>query len=229
MYISTLNNSVTKILSQREDRKLKVIRQELHTDDSDGELLIKSDNMIEIDVLQPKYYDIEAPQNYLLIQSNGYYAHPENMLLCILRDERKHIRELGLRRLLKANSEQKNEHVTVEDLTKYISESREDSLMHSVDFPRFPCQTEALERVLKLVTESLLCVCGPKKETGMSKPELLHIRGFSTDHFPNQNYLITNALKSSRLRLDGLRLDYAISRLEKLIVYCATRSCKVDF
>ncbi|KAG8290405.1 hypothetical protein J6590_082402 [Homalodisca vitripennis] len=68
MYITTLNNSVTKILSQREGRMLKVIRQELHTDDSDGDLLVKSDNMIEIDVLQPKYYDKECENLAELIE-----------------------------------------------------------------------------------------------------------------------------------------------------------------
>lgn len=141
-----------------------------------------------------------------VIQRNNYYAHPENMLLCMLTDERKHIRELALRRLLKARSEQKNEvrkfvtpklnfkaedyidmidwadvtiteppmtkHVTDEDLAKYICEARQNSLMHSIDFPRFPCHTQAVERVIKLVTESSLCVCGLEERNGFVKARI---------------------------------------------------------
>ena len=36
------------------------------------------------------------------IQRNGYYAHPENILLAMVHDKNKDIRELGLRRVLKA-------------------------------------------------------------------------------------------------------------------------------
>lgn len=43
-----------------------------------------------------------------VIQRNGYYAHPENMLICMLSDERQQVRELGLRRLLKARLENMN-------------------------------------------------------------------------------------------------------------------------
>ncbi|CAG9818134.1 unnamed protein product [Phaedon cochleariae] len=39
-----------------------------------------------------------------IIQVNGYLAHPENILLCMLGDERLHIRELGLRRILKCRT-----------------------------------------------------------------------------------------------------------------------------
>ena len=142
-----------------------------------------------------------------VIQRNGYYAHPENVLLCMLCDERKHIRELGLRRLLKARLEHKNgvrkfvvpklnfhaedfidmikwtdititeppmtKHITDEDLKKYISEAREPSCqMQSIDFPRFPCHTQAVERVIKLVTESSLSVCGPEARDGFVKAKI---------------------------------------------------------
>jgi len=41
-----------------------------------------------------------------VIQRNAYFAHPDNLLLCMIADDRPHIRELGLRRILKAkNSE----------------------------------------------------------------------------------------------------------------------------
>ena len=39
-----------------------------------------------------------------VIERNAYFAHPENILLCMLGDERKFIRELAMRRILKARS-----------------------------------------------------------------------------------------------------------------------------
>lgn len=37
-----------------------------------------------------------------VIERNSFYAHPENILIAMIFDERRHIRELGLRRVLKA-------------------------------------------------------------------------------------------------------------------------------
>lgn len=37
-----------------------------------------------------------------VIQRNAYFIHPENLLLCMLRDNRRWVRELSLRRILKA-------------------------------------------------------------------------------------------------------------------------------
>lgn len=42
-----------------------------------------------------------------VIQRNAYFGHPENILLAMLTDERKHIRELGFRRILKARATEK--------------------------------------------------------------------------------------------------------------------------
>ncbi|CAH0562737.1 unnamed protein product [Brassicogethes aeneus] len=39
-----------------------------------------------------------------IIQINGYFAHPENILLAMLADSRIHFRELGLRRILKSRA-----------------------------------------------------------------------------------------------------------------------------
>ena len=48
--------------------------------------------------------------NYTVIdpvtQRNRYFTHPENVLLTMLNDERKHIRELAMRLILRARSEQ---------------------------------------------------------------------------------------------------------------------------
>ncbi|CAH1110315.1 unnamed protein product [Psylliodes chrysocephalus] len=40
-----------------------------------------------------------------VIQSNGYFGHPENMLLTMLTDERKFIRELAVRRIIKIRNQ----------------------------------------------------------------------------------------------------------------------------
>lgn len=40
------------------------------------------------------------------IQDNGYFAHPENMLLSMLTDDREHIKKLALRRIINARSRQ---------------------------------------------------------------------------------------------------------------------------
>jgi len=40
-----------------------------------------------------------------VIQRNAYFAHPENLLLAMAADERPHIRQLALRRIIKARSQ----------------------------------------------------------------------------------------------------------------------------
>ena len=37
-----------------------------------------------------------------VIQENSFFAHPENILIAVINDDREHARELGLRRNLKA-------------------------------------------------------------------------------------------------------------------------------
>lgn len=49
-----------------------------------------------------------------VIQRNGFCGHPENVLLAMITDERPHIRELGLRRIIKARS-----HVPANKIRKY--------------------------------------------------------------------------------------------------------------
>lgn len=44
-----------------------------------------------------------------VIERNGFFAHPEHLMLAMTQDNTKHIRELGLRRILKARqSKEKN-------------------------------------------------------------------------------------------------------------------------
>lgn len=42
-----------------------------------------------------------------VIQRNAYFCHPENLLLAMLADEREHVRQLALRRILKAKQQPK--------------------------------------------------------------------------------------------------------------------------
>jgi hypothetical protein len=47
-----------------------------------------------------------------VIQRNAYFAHPENILVAMLSDDRKHIRELAVRRTLKIREEQPDDNPT---------------------------------------------------------------------------------------------------------------------
>jgi hypothetical protein len=50
--------------------------------------------------LSPKHKKIVDP----VFHRNAYFAHPENLLLAMMTDHRPHIRELGLRRVMKARA-----------------------------------------------------------------------------------------------------------------------------
>ena len=49
-------------------------------------------------MLRPDVNNIAFPVS----QRNAYYAHPENILICMINDESEHIRELGWKRIKKA-------------------------------------------------------------------------------------------------------------------------------
>nr|CAH7728928.1 unnamed protein product [Callosobruchus chinensis] len=130
-----------------------------------------------------------------VIQRNAYFAHPENILLSMISDDRKHVRELGLRRILKSRSAAHSEiirqftvpklnfnatdytelinwmevdvtpppvlaNITNEDLKLFIENN------DTLEFPRFPCHTQAVERCVKLVTEASSCVIGEEARDG---------------------------------------------------------------
>lgn len=134
-----------------------------------------------------------------VIERNSFFAHPENVLLAMITDERKYIRELGMRRILKVRMT-KSTHCTVirqfvtpklnfdaheyyemldwttvqvsePPLTTDISEA--DMRLYvktggdtTLEFPRFPCHTQAVERCVKIVTDASLSVCGPESRDG---------------------------------------------------------------
>jgi len=136
-----------------------------------------------------------------VIQRNGYFGHPDNILLTKITDERKHIRELGTRRILKARSEiyglrrfsipelrfdaknyinlidwQTNE-ITEPSLIAEISEHDIEMVFASrnvplFEFPKYPCHTQAVERCVKLATEESAAVCGSKPRDGFIRVRL---------------------------------------------------------
>jgi len=135
-----------------------------------------------------------------VIQRNAYFAHTENLLLCMVRDERAPIRELALRRILKARKEKDETdcsvrqfvvpklNVDAKDYTEIVEwmsckvteppilrNMTNDELwalineteIPSVDFQRYPCHTQAVERGIKLVTEASKLVCDESSRDGL--------------------------------------------------------------
>ena len=111
-----------------------------------------------------------------VIQRNAYFAHTACILLGMLTDDRKHIRELGLRRILKARKQNTarvrrfkipplnldaDDYTNVIDwsellvteppVTMSISDEQLQQFIQEpetpvVKFSRFPCHTQAVER-----------------------------------------------------------------------------------
>ena len=136
------------------------------------------------------------------IQRNGYYGHPENLLLAMISDERLDVREFGLRRILKARSEKQavlcqfsvpklkfdareyfelvdwQESVITEppltmdvmdDDIKLFVKSRGQS---TIEFEKYPCHTQSVERTVKIATEASQAVCGQLNRDGFIRSRL---------------------------------------------------------
>jgi hypothetical protein len=111
-------------------------------------------------------------------------------------DDRKHIRELGLRRVLKARTMKSRKlrrftiltlNLAAQDYTEIINGQKTDvtpppllsKLSDEVDvralivsgeplrFEKLPCHTQAVERCIKLVTEASNAVCGTAARDGL--------------------------------------------------------------
>ncbi|KAJ8728603.1 hypothetical protein PYW07_006299 [Mythimna separata] len=118
-----------------------------------------------------------------VIQRNGYFAHPENLLLAMLTDSQQHIRELGARRILKARTNKENrlrlfqlpvlnlnassyvdlidwqDKITEPPVLKQIPDEVIQTFVEEKgkgDSPllRLPCHSQAVERAVKTVTEA---------------------------------------------------------------------------
>ncbi|KAK4883739.1 hypothetical protein RN001_000010 [Aquatica leii] len=91
------------------------------------------------------YVSTEFPSTNLkvLTEYKWIFAHPENILLAMLADDRKHVRELGLRRIL-----------------KYVPDE--------IRILKYACHSQAVERNVKLVTE----VCGSEARDGFIRSRI---------------------------------------------------------
>ncbi|RVE41638.1 hypothetical protein evm_013716 [Chilo suppressalis] len=113
-----------------------------------------------------------------VIQRNGYFAHPEGILLAMITDDKKHVRKLVARRILKARSIAQSptprlfevplidfnaytyidlincqENLTEPPILKNLSDQEIQKIVESggeseILFIRLPCHTQAVERAI---------------------------------------------------------------------------------
>jgi len=135
------------------------------------------------------------------IQRNGFYGHPENVLLSMVADDRPEIRELAVRRIKKArqakstnirkfvlpklNLDAEDYHSLVNWQECPITEppllmSKSDDDIESAITSRqmwtldeFPCHSEAVERHIRIVSEAATSVCGELRRDGYIRAKLL--------------------------------------------------------
>ena len=129
-----------------------------------------------------------------VVQRNAYFAHPENILIAMINDERSYIRELGWRRILKAKKMgykgirrfklphlvfestdyvnminwQENE-ITEPPLCKKLTNTEIENNIRNktlICFPALPSHTQAVERTVKLVTDASQKVIGRENRDG---------------------------------------------------------------
>lgn len=151
-----------------------------------------------------------------VIQRNSFFAHPENLLLAMIFDNRRPIRELGLRRIIEARRVKSNS-VRVFKLPKLnfqaadyidiiiwaesqitpppildnvsdkvLKEMVEKERLNDIAIPAFPCHTQAVERCVKLVTEASMAVAGPKARDGLIRTKLMSRSKMPTFNFKGQ-------------------------------------------
>lgn len=137
-----------------------------------------------------------------VIQRNAFFAYPENVLLAMLADDRKHIRELALRRILQSRVPRydnqirdfkvpklnfdatdytelidwQSDKVTEPPLTKSISEADLRRMIvnipETIEILNFSCHTQAVERHIKMVTEASTLVCRNTSRDGLIRAKI---------------------------------------------------------
>ena len=149
--------------------------------------------------LSPAIQEIVMP----ILQKNGYFAHSENVLVAMVNDENKIIRELGLRRVLRSRKlsnsvtntktfkipninfdadnfcdmiDWQNVEVTPPPLLYDAADdvirraiNEETKILSANELLNIPCHTQAVERIIKLVTTASSKVCGQKNRDGYLK------------------------------------------------------------
>jgi hypothetical protein len=148
--------------------------------------------MIETSRFLPVRYRVVVQQ---VLKRNSYPAHIESIILAMLKDNRQVIRRLALKRILRAREEdipnrkfqipeirlQATSYEELLDwqttprlepvLTKHISTAQISSWLSSttdvdIDIQPFPCHNQAVERLVKIVTESASKVYGHDSRDG---------------------------------------------------------------
>ena len=152
--------------------------------------------------LDPKTKDIAFP----VVQRNAFFSHPENIILSMITDPQKHIRQIGYRRIRKSRSNTPNKTVrkfqvpklnfdclsytdlidwqTVNErslLTKNFSNEKLDELIVTGDIfplPKYPNHTQSVERCIKLVTEASSLVTGTQRRDGLIRSRIISRKNF---------------------------------------------------
>lgn len=134
-----------------------------------------------------------------VIQDNGYFAHPENILIAMLTDTRNHIRELAVKRILQSRQNDVPHRifripkinfnaedyidlidwsacvVTEPPLTLNMSEKQLLDIVMKNEIPKFekfPCHTQTVERCVKLITDASSKVCGENARDGYIRAKI---------------------------------------------------------
>jgi len=135
-----------------------------------------------------------------VIERNAFFAHPENLLVCMLFDDRDHIREQALRRIINAREAESSTkrrvfkppkinffardyteiimwhecQVTVPPVLRHISNEDLQIMARdkSLEIVDFPCHTQSVERCVKLVTEASQSVTDATSRDGFIRTKL---------------------------------------------------------
>ena len=163
--------------------------------------------------LSPELREIVDP----VIQRNGFFGHSENILLAMITDSRKHIRELAHRRIIAARMEHSSsalvrqfrvpvlnfgaedyvDLVAWQDIDRHappVMDGFSDQQIRGfvansddvVTLEHFPCHTQAVERHVKLVTESSAAVCGQQQRDGFIRSRIESRRVMKTFNTKSQ-------------------------------------------
>ncbi|CAH0555136.1 unnamed protein product [Brassicogethes aeneus] len=136
-----------------------------------------------------------------VISTNAYFAHPENILIAMIANERSHIRELGIRRILKTKKQPAAKKLRIfkipplnwnaKDYTEMIDWSecciteppltidiKSEDLLAAIEnksfinFSKLPSHTQAVERCVKIITEASSKVCGHSSRDGFIRVKI---------------------------------------------------------
>ena len=162
------------------------------------------------------------PQNlknivHPVLQRNAFFAHVENVILAMMCDDRNHIRELALRRVLsirssktedirkfiipKINFEAENYLDMIDwstcqrsepPILRYIEEEDlkvciQGKNVPKLNFIKFPCHNQGVERAIKMVSEASLAVNGHERRDGYIRAKIKS-RKIIKDYVSKKNY-----------------------------------------